>query len=215
MTYPLVSIIIPCYQAAKTIRRTIADLLHQDYPAIEIIAVDDGSTDRTASVLQEFAEHITIIRQPNRGAAAARNKGFEESHGEYVFFCDADVRAKPHMISALVDTLSQHPEAAYCYCNFRFGFHTFDLFPFDPERLKQENYISTMSLIRRNDFIGFNEQLSRYQDWDLWKRMLRQGKRGVWHNERLFSAPLNWHGISRPSLKNIITIISRRIKGKR
>ncbi len=215
MSKPLVSVIIPCYQSAKTIARTIHGVLAQDYDPIEVIVVNDGSTDNTAEILSSFADRVTVLSQANAGAAAARNAGFAVSHGEYVFFCDADVQPKPYIISRLVQTLSAHPEAAYCYCNFRFGIHTFDLFPFDAERLRKENYISTMSLIRRRDFIGFDESLKRYQDWDLWKRMLDDDKVGVWHNERLFSAPLQRQGISGFSLGSAIRILLRRISGRR
>lgn len=212
---PLVSIIIPCYQAEKTLKRTLDDLCAQDYTPIELIAVDDGSTDDTSAILQTYGTSVRMIRQKNAGAPAARNHGFRQSRGAYVFFCDADVRSVPYMISRLVQTLESHSEAAYAYCNFKFGIHTFDLFPFNPERLRRENYISTMSLIRRQDFIGFDESLTRYQDWDLWKRMLDQGKRGVWCNERLFRAPLRLNGISRFSMRSFYRIVTRRLSGHR
>jgi hypothetical protein len=68
-----------------------------------------------------------------------------------------------------------------------------------------------MSLIRREKFIGFTEALTRFQDWDLWKRMLDSGMTGVWHPERLFSSPMRG-GISKFSLKNILILIKNRLK---
>ncbi len=215
MNNPLVSIIIPCYQAARTLSKTIEDIFAQTYRPLEIIAVNDGSRDATSAELQTYTGHITIINQENKGAAAARNTGFKKSRGSFVLFCDADVRLQPDMVSAMVQTLQEHPKAAYAYCNFRFGMHTFDLFPFDAARLRKENYISTMSMIRREKFIGFDERLSRLQDWNLWLRMLDRGETGVWVPKRLFSAPLRPGGISAYRIRDYLTILKRRLRGHR
>lgn len=210
----LVSVIVPAYNAAQTVVRTIESILAQTHRAIEIIVVDDGSTDRTAELLKPFAGRVTVIRQSNRGAPVARNRGFERSRGRYVLFCDADVTLRTDCLEHMVLTLELHPEASYCYSSFRFGWHTFDLFDFDPERLRRENYISTMSLIRRDRFIGFREELTRYQDWDLWKRLLERGDLGIWYPERLFSAPLRG-GISRDSLSDLLRLLGRKLRPSR
>lgn len=205
-----VSVIVPAYNAEATIETTLETISSQTYAPIEVIVVDDGSNDRTSEILARYDARVRIIRQENRGASAARNRGFQESKGDFVLFCDADVTLEPTMIGALVRTLELHPEAAYGYSSFRFGWHTFDLFDFDPERLKEENYISTMSLIRREAFLGFDERLRRYQDWDLWKRMLGKGLRGIWYPKRLFAAPLRG-GISRDSAPDIFRLLRRRL----
>lgn len=206
----LVSVIIPCYQCEKSVEDTLRDIYNQTYKNLEVIAVNDGSTDQTLNVLRKFSNKLMIINQENSGAAKARNVGFKKSKGDYLLFCDSDVRLKKKMIEKMLTTLKNNPNKSYCYSNFKFGIHTFDLFPFDAEKLKKENYISTMSLIRRNHFIGFNEELKRFQDWDLWKRMLDQGHEGVWFPERLFSSPIGG-GISSYNLINFIKIIKRRL----
>lgn len=211
---PLVSVIVPCYQAAKTVASTLDDIFSQTYPRLEVIVVNDGSTDATLEILKKYQPKIKIINQQNRGAAAARNRGFAASGGEYLLFCDADVRLRRDMVEKMLETLQKNPDKAYCYSNFKFGPHTFDLFPFDAARLKRENYVSTMSLIRWSRFLGFNEQLKQFQDWDLWKRLLNQGYEGAWCPERLFETPLG-RGISRWRLKNLLTLIKRRIFGYR
>jgi len=207
-----VSVIIPCYQAEKTLENTLNDIFNQTYRNIEIIAVNDGSTDNTIKILARHQNRVRVVSQNNKGASAARNRGFKESKGDCILFCDADVNLKKNMIEKMIQTLNQNPNKAYCYSNFKFGIHTFDLFPFDPDRLRKENYISTMSLIRRECFIGFDESLKRFQDWDLWKRMLDKGYEGVWYPERLFSAPMSG-GISKYSFKNFLKIIKRRLFG--
>jgi len=208
---PLVSIILPCYNAERTISRTLDDIFHQTHDHLEVICVDDGSTDNTRNIIKERTEPIIFLSQTNKGASAARNAGFKASHGEFVLFCDADVQLDRSMVEKMLSTLTHHTAAAYCYSNFKFGPHSFDLFPFDAIRLQKENYISTMSLIRRDKFIGFDESLKRFQDWDLWKRLLANGDQGVWCPERLFSAPMQG-GISKFSWKNIAKLLLNRLK---
>jgi len=208
--WPLVTVIIPCYQAAKTIESTLQGIFNQTYNNIEVIVINDGSTDKTSIILEKYQDRIKIVTQDNQGASAARNRGFKESKGVFILFCDADVDLRIDMIEKMVNILTANPDKAYCYSSFKFGIHTFDLFPFDADRLRKENYISTMSLIRRECFIGFDEKLKRYQDWDLWKRMLDKGYEGIWYPARLFSAPMSG-GISKFNLKSILKIIKRRL----
>lgn len=88
---PLVSILIPAYNAQGTIAATIQSALAQSWSHKEIIVVDDGSTDQTSSVAKRFSSNlVSVVRQPNQGAAAARNKAFSLCQGEYVQWLDAD-----------------------------------------------------------------------------------------------------------------------------
>lgn len=209
----LVSIVVPAHNAEATLGQSLDGVLRQTYRPTEVIVVDDGSTDQTASILEHYALRMAIIRQEHRGAAAARNRGFDASKGEYVFFCDADVTLEPTALEEMVRTLELHPEAAYCYPSFRFGWHTFDLFDFDAERLRRENYISTMALIRREAFLRFDERLTRFQDWDLWKRMLANEQRGIWLPKRLFFAPLRG-GMSRDSPRDFLKLLRHWLTGR-
>lgn len=192
---PKVSVIIPAWNATETLSRTLHSVSLQTWKHIEIIVVDDGSEDDPKAVCNRFP-NVRFIRKEHAGAPAARNKGFMESTGDYVLFCDSDVMLNHRMIERMLTTLELKPEASYAYCSFRFGWRTFDLFDFDDERLRRSNFICTMSLIRRKDFPGFDESLKRLQDWDLWLTMLEQGKRGVWVPVRLFSSSVGKKGIS-------------------
>ena len=187
----LISVIIPTYEHAKSLGACLDSVLTQTYPNVEVIVVDDGSTDNTQEVLKSYNARVQIIRQENMGPQKARMSGFEASKGIYVIFCDADVVMKTDMLEALYDALQDHPEASYAYGGFKFGWKSFRPVPFDANRLKQHNYVHTTSLVRRKDFPGFDPAIKRLQDWDVWLTMLGQGKTGTVVSEELFVAHID------------------------
>jgi glycosyltransferase involved in cell wall biosynthesis len=87
---PLISVVIANYNYARYLKECVESALTQTYPAVELIVVDDGSTDDSHSVLQRYGERITVVRQENKGVAAARNVGISRSKGEWVAFLDSD-----------------------------------------------------------------------------------------------------------------------------
>ncbi|MFH1767104.1 MAG: glycosyltransferase family A protein [Patescibacteria group bacterium] len=174
----LISVVIPTYQHADTIAACIESTLAQTYDFIEIIVVDDGSTDNTQEVLKQYKEKLKMIYQENQGPNFARNRGFEEARGEFVIFCDADVIMKPSMLKRMVDTLREYPEVSYVYSAFTFGWKLFRGVSFSERQLKKHNFIHTTTLVRRLDFPGFDINIKRFQDWDVWLTMLTDGKIG-------------------------------------
>ncbi len=114
---PRVSVIIPAYNAAATIAATIESVLGQTFRDFEIIAVDDGSTDRTLEILRGFGSRIRILEQHNEGPAAARNAGARFSSGEYLAFLDADDVWRPAMMERAVAELEADPAAVLVYFN--------------------------------------------------------------------------------------------------
>jgi len=197
MDNPRLSIIIPVYNHADEIGPCLESIFKQTYQDFEIIVVNDGSTDNFNQAIQKYKDKIILINQENRGANAARSRGYEKSTGEFLLFCDADIIMGPDMLDAMVQSLDNRPEASYVYSSFKFGWKTFKLWPFDPDKLKLMNYIHTTSMIRRNDFPGFDENIKRLQDWDLWLTMLEQGKKGWWIDEVLFTVkPRHKHNMS-------------------
>jgi glycosyltransferase involved in cell wall biosynthesis len=96
---PLVSVIIPAYNCARFIREALDSALAQDYPALEVIVVDDGSTDDTGAILDSYGARIRLLSQPNRGCAAARNAGVAHARGKYIAFLDGDDVWRPSKIS--------------------------------------------------------------------------------------------------------------------
>ena len=90
MLLPLVSVIIPCYNNERWVGKAVESALNQTYPNVEIITVDDGSTDKSLEILRQFLPRIKVETGPNRGGNRARNRGFELSAGEYIQYLDAD-----------------------------------------------------------------------------------------------------------------------------
>lgn len=180
-----VSIIIPTFEHAKSLPGCLASIYAQTYPSIEIIVVDDGSTDNTQEVLSNYRD-VRVVTQENKGANPARNAGAEHATGEHLFFCDADLILRADAIEKFVSALEENPDADFAYSAFRFGFKRFRGVPFNAERLKNMNYIHTSSLIRRAKFPGFDPAIRRLQDWDLWLTMIERGSRGVLVDEYLF-----------------------------
>lgn len=181
-----ISVIVPSYQHGFCIADCLTSLLKQTRKPDEIIVVDDGSTDNTQERLSSFSQQIISLRQDNHGAPHARMTGFDRSSGEYILFCDADIMASPKALEKLEHTLEMNPVASYSYANFFWGYKRFPSHAFDARTLREQNYIHSTSLIRREYFPGFDVSLKRFQDWDLWLTMLERGYIGVWVDEYLF-----------------------------
>ena len=112
-----VSVVIPCYNQAHFLSESIHSVLAQTHLAWQIIVVDDGSTDNTATVAERFPE-VRCIRQRNQGLSAARNAGLRASTGDFLVFLDADDRLLPHALATGLQHFAGHPE-----CVFVAGLH--------------------------------------------------------------------------------------------
>lgn len=125
MTAPLVSILIPCYNAAPWLAQTLESALAQTYPYTEIIVVDDGSTDSSPAIARSFAPRgVRLIEQRNSGASSARNHALRESRGEWIQFLDADDLLSPDKIAAQVTLLETRPPGTVASCAWaRFTSH--------------------------------------------------------------------------------------------
>ena len=117
-----VSVVIPVYNAGRYLGACLESILGQDYPNIEVIAVDDGSTDDSYDLLRAFEPRFrdrgfafVALRQENAGASAARNAGFRKSSGRFIHFLDADDVVLQGMYSTHIRVLSEDPECAYSW----------------------------------------------------------------------------------------------------
>ncbi len=117
----IISIIIPCYNAAKTLSRTLNSIREQDYKDLEIIIVNDGSTDNTLDIAEKYStidSRIRVITQDNGGVSVARNNGLKNATGKYVVFIDADDNyTTPYALSKMMTRLKE-TGADMCVCNF-------------------------------------------------------------------------------------------------
>jgi len=103
---PTISVVIPAYEAAAFVAESIESVLAQDRPALEIVVVDDGSTDGTADVVRGFGDAVTLVQHPeNRGEGAARNTGLAAASGDLIAMHDADDRMRPHRLAAQLEHL--------------------------------------------------------------------------------------------------------------
>src|SRR5579862_6606561 len=100
MRFPKVSVLIPCYNAEKWVGETLESVFRQTWPEIEVIVVDDGSTDRSVDVVRSFARpNLRLIQQANRGSTAARNVCCKHAVGDYIHYLDADDLIEPDKIA--------------------------------------------------------------------------------------------------------------------
>ncbi|MEA3272403.1 MAG: glycosyltransferase family 2 protein [Patescibacteria group bacterium] len=172
----MISIIIPVHNHYNELEKCLDSISKQTFKDYEIIVVDD-----------EFGV----------GANTARNFGFQESHGNFLLFCDADIIMEPVMLEQMINALESNPQSSYTYASFNFGWKKFKLWPFDASRLRKMPYIHTTSLIRREHFPMFDEQIKRLQDWDLFLTMLEKGHKGVWIPKVLFGVKPRKSGMSK------------------
>lgn len=107
---PLLSVIVPVFNGAVTLADALASILAQEGVALEIIVIDDGSTDTSAAIAHSFGDTVVCVSQPNQGPAAARNVGLQIARGELISFLDADDRWPVGRVRHHVDILSQAPE---------------------------------------------------------------------------------------------------------
>lgn len=184
MSCPVVSVIIPTFNRAAWLPEAIDSVLAQDYPSIELIVVDDGSTDATSQIIQTYAPDLTFIPRPHRGVSAARNHGVAASQGELIAFLDSDDLWLPSKITAQVTLFEQSPQLQACYTDeiwIRRGVRV------NPRHIhrKHSGWIFHQSLprctispssimLRRSQWDrlgGFDERLPACEDYDLWLRL--------------------------------------------
>lgn len=199
---PLVSAIIPAYNREKTITRSVLSALNQSYTNLEVIVVDDGSTDATIEALRPLRDRIEIIEQPNGGPSAARNAGAAKAHGSIIAFLDSDDEWLPDKIDRQVRMMESAGESMpCCICNAAYPRHdgmntstSFELaglsIPFrnaiweNPNEVLPTTFVlfNQVAAIRRNAFErvgGFNANLRLMEDYEISLRLATLGEWGV------------------------------------
>jgi glycosyltransferase involved in cell wall biosynthesis len=181
---PLISVIIPTYNRPDMVIEAVDSVLNQNFPDMELIVVDDGSTDETLDRLDAYGSRVTLLSQANKGVSAARNYGVSKSSGRYVAFLDSDDFWLPGKLFAQMDFFLNQPDARICQTEeiwVRRGHRVNPKF----KHHKPSGMIFSQSLalclvspsavmLRRDLFDemnGFDESLPACEDYDLWLRI--------------------------------------------
>ena len=183
---PTISVVVPVYNAERTILETIASVQEQTFSDFEVIVINDGSTDRTLELLNTVQEpRLKVFSYSNGGLPVARNRGISQATGEFISFIDADDLWTPDKLELQLAALQQHPEAGVAYswtCNMSEKGESFEpgqsvsfegnVYP----QLLLGNFISSGSncLIRREAIASvgeFDPTLKSCEDWEFYLRL--------------------------------------------
>lgn len=192
MTSLSVSIIIPAYNAAKTIAETLESVRAQALPDWEAIVINDGSSDATAAIATSFAAQdarIRVVSQPQMGASVARNTGIDLAQYDWLLFLDADDWILPTYLERLTAILASDPKLDAAQCGY--VSMTSEREPYGPEcrctssnlfaKFAQDCALAIHACIVRKTLVqavgGFDPALLTCEDWDLWQRIARTGAR--------------------------------------
>jgi glycosyltransferase involved in cell wall biosynthesis len=176
---PLVSIVTPCFNASRFITATIESVLTQDYPNIEYIVADGGSTDGTIDILKRYEGRLTWVSESDGGAADAINRGFARSHGEIFTFLNADDLYMPHAVSTAIRSFEGDVVYGDAWWIDEAGerIARYPVQDFDADLLARECFIcQPASFLRRKVFEnvgGMDPQLGLTFDYELWMRMAK------------------------------------------
>jgi len=182
---PLVSVIIPTHNRAQLLPRAIRSVLGQTYENLELIIVDDGSTDNTPEIVKRFRAPriLYLCHKVSRGAPVARNTGIQRAKGEYIAFLDDDDEWLPHKLQTQLQVLWELHQVGVVYCKYK------KLYPsgearvvgegFSQRHLLHHNFIGTPTLLMHRECLEadlFDEDLPRGQDWELCLRLSQRYK---------------------------------------
>lgn len=170
------TIVIP-NKAGETPHLTIASLYNQTFTDFDIIIINDHESN----------------------ACRARNRGFRMVNTPYVLFSDNDINWTSDAMETMFRCLEDHRGLSYAWGSYELNHRLWCNRDWDPELLKRKNYISGNSMVRTIDHPGWDENIRRLQDWDVWLTMLEAGKTGRWVGKLLFTTPVR-DGITRNSI---------------
>lgn len=182
----LVSVIIPVYNGEKYLEETLESALKSDQKPLEVIVVNDGSTDSSPSIAESYARQdsrVKVLSQPNGGISSALNTGCDFASGKYLFPLGADDLVSTNYLSEARKVLDAHPEVKVVYCEAEkfgdWGRKPWKLKPFSLNALARDNMIFACSLFRKSDWErvkGFSEDMTMgREDWEFWIKILKDG----------------------------------------
>ena len=196
MSEPCISVVIPCFNHGEFLAEAVASVTNIKRDDIELIVVDDGSTDdRTCEEMDSLrARGIKVVWQENKGLAAARNAGIRASQGDYILPLDADNRIRTSYLKHSIRILDSNPQIGVVYGDAEFfGTRTgrWTVGRFQKERLLTWNYIDACAVLRRcvweeNEGYDCTMPIQGLEDWDFWLGALEHGWEFAYVPEILF-----------------------------
>jgi glycosyltransferase involved in cell wall biosynthesis len=193
----LFSIVVPYYNREAFLERTLSSLHNQNYRPLEIILVDNQSSDASLSICQKFKLEnesddfiIELLSSPQKGAARARNIGLERAKGDYVYFFDSDDSISADFLTDVFQIIKEDPSIDIVACRTKM------VFPNGKTKIRRCSFsesiedqiltgmLSTQSMFFKKDFVkgigGWNEDLSKWDDWELGVRVLNSHSKLYW-----------------------------------
>ncbi len=181
---PLVSVIVPIYNAAPYLRETLDSIMASTYRPMEVVMVDDGSKDDSLQIAQDFCAlhpECHVISQPNQGVSVARNNAIRHAQGQYILPVDADDKIASTLIEKAVQVIENNDDIRVVGCrSWMFGAvdKEWKLPPFSHALLARKNMIPATALYRKADWErcgGYCEEEIYREDWDFWLSMMELG----------------------------------------
>lgn len=216
---PLVSVVIPCYNQGRYLRYAVESALGQTHGEVEVVIVNDGSSDDTHEVATRYAGNprVRYVRQENRGLCPARVSGVAASAGEYINFLDSDDILAPDKIEKQLRVIESDPRLAFVYCDIRYIDEAGAEVPEknsgsiagSRNQLSGDIFTSLFAggyfpphtpLVRRSAYEavgGFDPALGGCGDWDLWLRLAARGFHAYYLDEKLALYRVHPAGMSR------------------
>ena len=190
-----ITVILPVFNGENFLAETLESVLAQSHPAAEVLVINDGSTDATASIAAAFGDRIRLIDRLNAGVSESRNYALAVASTEWVALVDHDDLWEPNHLANIAQAIAREPGADVCYTGARWmvrdaagSFQTTEPLSFPSEAeieaalMDRCAFITSSVALRREKVLalgGFDQRYTNYEDWDLWLRLLRSGAKFV------------------------------------
>lgn len=192
MINKIVSVIIPMYNSEKTIKRTLNSVINQSYKNFEVIIVNDGSTDNSPDIVEQFIKSnssydITLVNQNNQGVSVARNNGIKLAKGQYIAFLDSDDYWETNKLYEQIKIMGDNADIYLLGTlpkSSKDDMNTEEINYIDFRKLLFKNYFMTSSVMIRKEVFStvgyFNTQKKYSEDYDLWLRISQKYKTAIY-----------------------------------